>query len=125
MVSSTRRYYRNLMKKLSVSQSLILSTIGACALGLAVAKDQISKVISIPEALYLITLVAGSVLIILGLIAFLVSILHSPAMKVLEILMHRNSASRYICIYASEVDLQPLHDLYTEYFGNDVPSVSQ
>ena len=102
---------------------MIYSTIGAAALGLAVAKDQVSKLIAIPDVVYLIMLVVGSLLIALGLVAFLISILHSPAMKILESIIHRNSASRYLCIYASEVDLHQLHNLYEEYFGDDVPSI--
>jgi hypothetical protein len=112
------------VKKYLLTLPSLLCTIGAAILGIALAKDPISKIITLPEKAYSLMLIAGVVLILSGLAVLLVSAVGSPAKSVIDKILFRRINSKYICVHATQADLPQLHDLYTEFFGADVPSVS-
>jgi hypothetical protein len=110
------------MKKTIGPLSVVLCTVGAAVLAIAVAKDHISKIIDIPEPWYKAMLVIGGVLVFLGFVGFLVSVVISPAGHVLDF-VNKKLGEKYMLIYASQADLPQLHSFYTEFFGDDVPSL--
>ncbi|MDT7541233.1 MAG: hypothetical protein QOE33_1137 [Acidobacteriota bacterium] len=112
------------MKKYLLTLPSLLCTIGAAILGMALAKDSISKIITLPEKAYSVMLIAGVTLILLGLIVLLFSVVSSPTKSIIDKILFSRLNSKYVCVQATQADLPQLHDLYTEYFGADVPSVS-
>jgi hypothetical protein len=68
-------------------------------------------------------LILGGLLILLGLMGCLVLVFVRPAGSVLNF-VNKKLGEKYIRVYASQADLPQLHDFYTEFFGDDVPSLS-
>jgi len=66
---------------------------------------------------------AGGSLVVVGLSFLLLSFIVQPIQDAFVRVVYGDLNSRYTCKRAGRQDLMGLHDLYTEYFGNDVPSV--
>jgi hypothetical protein len=110
------------INKLIVKISSIICTIGAAVFGAGAAREHFSRFIHVPDAVYNALLVIGVILISLSIIGFAASLYGLPSKLILENVVYRNLGSKYICIYARQSDVSRLHDLYSEYFGGDVPS---
>ncbi len=111
------------MKKPDKFQAGVLCTVGAAIFCLALAKEPISKFIILPDFIYSIAFVIGTLMILWGFLGWFASVLTPPANRVLEI-VHKKLNAKYICVFATQDDLPQLYDLYSEFFDDEVPSLN-
>lgn len=110
------------LRRFLVSVASILCTVGSAVLALALAKRDVSKLVTLPTSAYRTMLVVGIAFIVIGAIAFLISFLIPLTANLIGRVFEDHR--RHVCVYATSADVYLLHDLYTEYFQGEVASPS-
>jgi len=111
------------MNKPLLNGAVALCTIGGAVFAVGASEIAIAKVISLPARTFEILLFTGALLVGIGLCLLLMSFIVQPIRDAFVRVVYGDLNSRYTCVRARRNDLIGLHDLYTDYFGSDVPSV--
>lgn len=111
------------MRKSFLNASLALCTVGAAVWAIGLSEDAVSKIVHLPVRLFRWSMITGGLLIGLGLCLLIVFAVYYPVQNIISRVLYGAINSRYVTINARKRDLMGLHDLYTEHFGSDVPSI--
>lgn len=102
--------------------ALTLCTIGGAVFAVGATKEALSRFVVLPDAAVAVLMITGAALAIFGAIAFALSLIIDRLQHAVMQVIYGDVDSRYVCTYAKPSELAGLHDLYREYFGDDVPS---
>ena len=110
-----------LMNKRSSFDAGLLCTVGAGIFAVGVSQNQISRVVHFPNVAFVIFMVIGGALVVAGAIRFMLSIVMDRIDQIVSVYLGLDA--KYLCTQAQHSDLAGLFDLYTRYFGADVPDI--
>lgn len=109
-------------KKTLLEIGLVVLPVGSATFGVGVSKDSFSKVLGLPDLAYSVSMIVGGVLVALGLLAVTSAFLIDRIQKTIVVVLYGDFDSKHVCSHAQLSDLKGLHELYAQYFGNDVPT---
>lgn len=108
-------------RKPLIELAIALCTVGGALFGIGAAKEPISRIASLPDAVHVVFIVIGGVLGIIGALVFALSHVIDPLRSAVSVFVYGDADSRYVVSYARSRDLVRLHALYEEYFGDEAP----
>jgi hypothetical protein len=108
-------------KKRLLEVAVTLCTVGSAVFAVGVSESVLSQYVTLPRVAFGGFTASGAALVVVGAALFVAAFVMDRLREAVTEVVYGDVDARYVCTSASSGELPGIFDLYTRYFGADVP----